>query len=330
MLAVLKYALSVLVTVLSVLFPSVYGAEETTKNEDCLLNFAVISDIHMTDETARRDILKLGLLDMQSFSEPFDALVLAGDMTDHANRPQYEMLAEAFEGTEPAEKIIMALGNHDTWNDEVNEKNGYPQSKKLFIEYNKKIADRKVSNVYYSTKVNGYTFIVMGSEADRTDAYISKKQLTWLESELKKADKGDKPIFVISHWPLAETHGLPLTWLDNPLFESKDELEADDGSLGDQNNKVRKILKKYDDVFLISGHLHNGASTNSIYGYSSVETHDGITSINLPSFMYLGSKSAPTNGVGFTVEVYKNEVVIRTRCFTSGAWYLQKEFTVEL
>ncbi len=332
MLGLVKSVLSVILSSLCFFFSPVFGnfaGDYSPKKDGCLLNFAVISDIHMTDETARRDMLALGLIDMQQAEAPLDALVLAGDMTDHANRSQYEMLESAFANYTPAENIIMAVGNHDTWCGDVEEEFEFSESKNLFIEYNKKIADRDVDNVYYSTTVNGYTFIMLSSEYNHTDAYISDSQLEWLDGELKKASKSGNPIFVVSHWPINGSHGLPLTWLDNPLTEDTKELEPDDGGFGAQSDQVEAILQKYENIFLISGHLHNGLAENSRFGYSSVEKRGNITSINLPSYMYMGIKGAPSNGLGFQFEVYENEVLIRARCFTAGVWYTKSEFSFE-
>ena len=86
--------------------------------KEILLNFAAISDIHMTDEFARMQVLKCGLWDMDHAASKLDALVLAGDLTDHGTVEQYENLAKAFEPYNPAGEIIMAVGNHDTWTDD--------------------------------------------------------------------------------------------------------------------------------------------------------------------------------------------------------------------
>ncbi len=331
MLTFVKSVVSILMSVLCFFFSPVFGdfaADFSPQKDDCKLNFAVISDIHMTDETARRDILALGLLDMQQADTPLDALVMSGDMTERASRVQYDMLESAFSMYTPAKNIIMAVGNHDTWCSDVEDEFEFEESKKLFIEYNKKIADRELDNVYYSTSVNGYTFIMMSSEYNHTDAYISDAQLEWLDAELAKASADGKPIFVVSHWPLAGTHGLPRTWLDNPLAGDVNELEPDEGGFGEQNDEVNSILQKYENVILISGHLHNGIANDSMYGYSSVEKVGKVTSVNLPSYMYLGMKGAVSNGLGFQFEVYENEVIIRARSFSAGIWYTQNEFSV--
>ena len=46
------------------------------------------------------------------------------------------------------------------------------------------------------------------------------------------------------HQPFAETHGLPEVWKT--------------GDMGEQNDEVRAVMEKYNNVFFINGHLHGG------------------------------------------------------------------------
>ena len=307
------------------LFGSFAGEDNfKVKNADEVkLNIAAVSDIHMTNEFARVQVLKCGLWDMDRAHDELDALILAGDLTDHGQVEEYENLAKAFEPYNPAGEIIMAVGNHDTWTDEDDR---YEPAKENFIKYSEVITGRALTQCYFTTEINGYTFIVMASEGTSTDADISDEQLVWLRAEMDKAAEKDLPIFVISHWPLAETHGLPETWGD-------DEPELLDGSFGDQNYEVEAILKDYDNVFMISGHVHNGfvnESQANVYGYASVESDGSFHSINLPSFMYMGIRGRVMNGCGYTLEVYEDEVLIRARSFTSGIWYTDYDVTIPL
>lgn len=321
--AFIKGLVAVIMSVLHFFFPLFgdFTAATVPVKEDCRLNFAAISDIHMTEEAARRDMLKFGLQDMDDSQHSLDALVCAGDLTDHGEKGEWELLEEAFADYTPAENIILALGNHDTWTDD-----GCDVSKEYFIEGNKTIADREIDNVYYSTKVNGYTFIVMGSEGDHTYATISDEQIIWLDKEMKKASEDGLPIFVISHWPINESHGLPETWGNkNP--------EPDDGGFGDESAQIEAVLKKYENVFLISGHLHNGAvndSQENVYNYVTVESDGSFHSVNLPSYMYLNARGRISNGTGISFEVYDEEVVLRTRSYSAGIWYTDYNFTIDL
>lgn len=303
-----------------------YAGEDNYKVQDAdevKLNFAAISDIHMTDEFARVQVLKCGLWDMDYAEDELDALVLAGDLTDHGLEEEYVNLAKAFEPYKPAKEILMAVGNHDTWTDEDDR---YEPAKENFIKYSKEITGRELTECYYTTEINGYTFIVMASEGTHTSATISDTQLKWLREEMDKASQKGLPIFVISHWPLAETHGLPESWGD-------EEPELLDGSFGDQNYEVEAILKDYENVFLISGHIHNGfvnEDQTDVYGYTSVESYGSLHSINLPSYMYMGIRGRVFNGLGYSIEVYEDEVVIRARSFTSGIWYTDYDVTIPI
>lgn len=323
--AFIRGLLSVILTVLNVFTGFIFGdftADTKPLYDDCKLNFAVLSDIHMTEETARADMLRFGLQDMQEFSSPLDLVVASGDLTDHGEPEEWANLEKAFADYTPAKNIILAQGNHDTWTSDDN----YALSRELFIEYNGKIAGREIDEVYYSTKVNGYTFIVLGSETDRTAAYISDTQLEWLEGEMEKASKDGLPIFVVSHWPINESHGLPEMWGD-------DEPEPDDGGLGDQSARVEEILKAYENVFMITGHIHSGFTKNGqegVYGYLSVESDGSFHSINLPQYMYMTIRGRIANGTGFVFEVYEDTVEIRARSYSAGVWYADYDYTIDL
>lgn len=325
MITFIRSILAVILSILGVGFSGIFGnfnADTTPLKEDCRLNFAVISDIHMTEETARRDMLRFGLEDMEKSTSQLDALVLSGDLTDHGEEAEWEMLKSAFSSYTPAKNIIMAQGNHDTWTED----DKYDLARTLFIKYNKEIADREIENEYYSTKINGYTFIVLASETDRTSAYMSDAQLLWLEAEMEKASADGLPVFVICHWPINQSHGLPTTWGD-------DEPEPDDGGIGDQSERVEGILKSYENVFYITGHIHSGfvkESQKDVYGYTSIESEGSFYSINLPQYMYMTLRGRIANGTGFNFEVYDNEVVIRARSYSAGVWYSDYSWTFEL
>lgn len=314
-----------ILTVLQLFFGSFFGdftAPTKPMQEDCKLNFAVISDVHMTEEKARADMLRFGLQDMQEFECPLDALILSGDITDHGEREEWENVASAFADYTPTKNIILAQGNHDTWTGD----DDYALSKEHFFEFNEKIAGRGIDNVYYSTKINGYTFIVLGSEADHTSQTVSDEQVAWLAEEMEKASEDGLPIFVINHWPINESHGLPETWGD-------DEPMPDDGGIGDKSAEVEKILKSYNNVFYITGHIHSGFTKpgqEDVYGYLSVESEGSFHSVNLPQYMYLTLRGRIANGTGFTFEVYEDKVEIRARSFSAGVWYTDYNWSFEL
>ncbi len=326
MIGIIKASLSFFMTFLS-LFTSVFFGDYAANTEpldpkSCNLNFAAISDIHMKDDGFRPLMLGFGLYDMENSDKTLDLLVAAGDLTDHGYEEEWTALEKAFSQYNPAKEIILAQGNHDTWTEDK----GYNLAREYFIKYNENITGRKTENEYYSAEVNGYTFIVLASETDRTAAYISDAQLAWLEAEMEKASQDGLPIFVVSHWPINQSHGLPETWGD-------EDMEPDDGGLGDQSDAVEAILKKYKNVFMITGHIHSGFSNDrqqETNGYVSVESDGSFHSINLPSYMYMTIRGRIANGTGFQFEVYDDRVEIRARSYSAGVWYTDYNSSIPL
>lgn len=314
-----------LTTLISFPFAGNISADFAPKDaENVKLTFATISDTHMKDSATRAFMMELGLADMENADYPLDALVHAGDITDHAYEEQWQKTADVFSKYNPAKNIILGVGNHDTWGSEEDDR--FPESQERFIKYGGQIMNRELDEVYYSAKVNGYTFVVMSSEDDGTDAYVSDEQLSWLDATMAEAAKDNLPIFIVFHQPLNGSHGLPRTWGD-------DEPEPMDGGIGEQSDKVEAILQKYKNVFYISGHIHNGIGdgfTSKAWGYKSIETIGNITSVNLPSYMYLGYRGQVMSGLGFVFEVYEDEVVIRARSYSSNVWYTSYDYTIEL
>lgn len=280
--------------------------------ENVKLNFATLSDIHLTDSFFRQAILELGLKDFANAKTKLDAVAFCGDNTDGGEKAQYDRLLRAVSKYDVADNILFANGNHDTWTEEGT----YGLAKTYFTYYASQITGMDIQNEYYSTKINGYTFIVLGSQWRLTAAYFTDEQLDWLANELESASADGKPIFIISHWPINGTHGLPYTFEGSTSDPTK-------GGMGINSDAVNEILQRYKNIFLISGHIHSGFS-NEPFGkfrdYSSIEKVGNVWSVNLPSFMYLTLRGHIMNGTGFVFEVYDNEVVIRARNYIFGTW----------
>lgn len=313
------------------------AADIARKEEDCGVSFAAISDIHLRGDNKLifQGMLELGLEDMARADDRLDAVAFVGDITDHGYIEQWDVFADAVSKYDFTDNKLIVVGNHDTWGPNREDfSNPVDGVKTTFIHYNKQIADRDITEMYYSTVINGYYFIALGSEYDDTCAYLSDAQLSWFAAEMAKAAATGLPIFVFLHQPINGTHGLPLNWELN-----KDD-PPDEGGIGDQSDGVLAILKKYDNVFYISGHIHGGfKNTYSAIGpdYTSVEyikndNGNPITLINLPSYMYFdfvhGGHMA--NGCGWVIEAYADHVLIRARNFAAGSWIKVYDERVDL
>ena len=134
MVFIIQKILSLITTLLLLVSWPVFGnfkKDSVPVNPDeCNLNFAAISDTHMKDEFIRQFMVELGLKGMEESDSRLDALVVSGDLTDHGEADEWSALAESFSKYDPADEIILACGNHDTWTDESFEK-----AKEHFIEY---------------------------------------------------------------------------------------------------------------------------------------------------------------------------------------------------
>ena len=140
---------------------------------------------------------------------------------------------------------------------------------------------------------------------------VTKNELLGLEKTLEKYK--DRKVIILQHFPLLETRS---QWLQTAKTE-----------------EYENLLKKYKNVFLISGHIHNGFSndaTSDFYGFNSVDSDGSFHSINLPSYMYMTIRGRVANGTGFQFEVYEDRVEIRARSYSADVWYTDYNYTIPL
>ena len=292
------------------------------KNAEALqLSFAAFSDSHLAgdEDSARVKVLYQGLRNLDG---RVDAIVAVGDMTDRGEREQYETFYRCVKKEVTSSKFIAAVGNHDTWTTGKDEENPTYEFLRAYNGY----SGKNLTEAYYTEEVKGYTFIVLATEADNTSAYLSEKQISWLDSELEKATEGGKPAFVLCHWPLDGTCG-------------QMEIDPEHG-MGAQSAEIQAVLEKYKNVFYFSGHIHSGLRgelSNKIFGHQSVETINGVHYINLPSFMFPNTRSLTTGnggnilpGCGYIAEVYENDVVLRASNYPLGFYMPVYEKTIDL
>lgn len=287
---------------------------EAKDPDEVRLNFAAISDVHMKKDLVRYIKFGMGLSDMACSMTDIDALITAGDTTEHGEEEHFEKLYGILGRVKFTDNYIIASGNHDTWSD-----SGFEKSRENFVGAYNAFTGSGIDKLYYSKEVKGYTFAVLGTEENiGVEASISQTQLDWLDTTLAAATSDGKPAFVVCHQPLKDTHGLPEVWGES--------------SVGNQSVGLKAIMKKYDNVFYITGHLHNGLN-NSEDGpetYDSVESDGTLHMINLPCFMYNVSRGSKLSGSGLQFEVYDDCVVVRARNYLSSLWLSEFEYSFEL
>ncbi len=285
------------------------------------LVFATVADPQVSNYMfGRYQSFQEACIDLRN-AERLDAIVGVGDIAENGLAEEYQL---AYDELAPIDaRFIMATGNHDI------RLRAYSQSTSRFYKFidelngEETIADRVYSEgkFAYSEKVNGYKFIVMGSDkTEFEEAYISPEQLEWLDNEIA-TEKG-KPVFVVLHQPLKLTHNLPTTWGNGTNKEA--------GSVGDQNDEIKAVLAKHANnstVVLITGHLHAGFSQ---YSYQKIE---GFHSINVPALSIEnkdGEEGGNGSGLTYIVEVYKNEILLRARNCRTGEWLTKWDTRIAL
>lgn len=292
--------------------------------KNCRLFVAVIADVHMRWEDYRMRRLSHGLFDMEHSERRLDALVVAGDITDHGETMSWRRTKEVFDKYEPAEKLIITLGNHDTWTTMPDpDEDGYGFAKDLFLSYVEKLTGEREDKVYFTKDVCGYKFICLGSETSECDGSISDEQIGWCDLQLAEAAKDGKPVFVINHQPFLYTHGLPWT-------ASRDKNPAPDaGGLKYGGDALKAVLRKYKNVIYISGHSHMGLST-ARSKHPTFEDVGGFYSLNLPCYMFPNHDGFPNPGYGYVIEGYDDRILLRCRSFRNGAWAPWYNYRIDL
>ena len=283
---------------------SAYTADD---EERVLLNVAVVSDLHTNGWTLHErnvNLLKL-FRGIAKSSTPLDALVLPGDLTEQAMQGEYATLFYALKAAGLTENVLPATGNHDIRG--IMGVNDFSKSMRNYFAFCETVGIQ-TDKSYWATNIEGFTFIVLGSETEEKDsAYLSPMQLLWLDETLYTAEKTGRPVFLICHQPLAHTNNVDTAW---PVG----------GTVGDQSDALEAILKKHTDsglpVVYISGHLHKDFNAHSF------ERYGNLYCLNLPSAQFSGGK-------GVMLEVYSDRILLRARNFISGEW-LANVYTVTL
>ena len=261
------------------------------------VNLAIVAfaDTHIRPTGISPYNFECALDDIENSDVDFDAFLIAGDLSELGDDISYELMWDALDKTE-IDNILLATGNHDV-------RVVYDLRTEQIIDKTNSFLGTEIDKPYYSYDINGYTFIVMGSDSRLFEkAVISDEQLAFIDAELERATKDGKPAFVMCHQPLENTHGLPEVWKN--------------GGIGEQSEKVREILVKYKNVFFLNGHLHDGVYENSL---EILDEEKGVYSVNLPAFGKendYGKFLQP--GLGTYFEIYDDEVVFTARDFRAG------------
>lgn len=269
---------------------------EAIQNDEPVLQFPVLSDVHISGEPQHQELFKRALNDMQMLAPKYNAIVFLGDNTNMGTEQQYNDFMRILKSySSPSAEKIIAIGNHDYW------EGLYSPVGLDAAKYQKRFVDMTGmpaadSKVYYDKWINNYHFITLGSEGfpvagDDDYALISEEQYQWLEEKLAENTQSDKPIFVFLHQPI-----------DYTVYGSEE------WGAGFTDNRLKSILNQYPQVILFSGHSHyliNHPRTIFQEGFTMVNS--GAVANGYTELGYHGTSQ------GLLVNVFTNRVEIIAR-----------------
>lgn len=298
------------------------------------VKFQVISDFQINKNNPQSSVQTDGEKHLAGvFSDiakinPEGFTFVVGDMADTGHRNEYEKIEQelARSGLNRT-SIYYTIGNHDYYG-YSNDTSGTAAAQKLFEEYAGK-AVSGLDKVYYSVKLSGYTYIVLGSEQNEEGlhAVLSETQLSWFEKTLEDAVKSDssKPVFVFLHQSLKETVA--------GSFDG----QGWDGISSKSVDKYRSILQKYSkNIILFNGHSHwTLDSDGTMHAYNA--GGDNLpAAFNTASTAYLWTSYYVKGGEylegsqGYYIRLYDDKMIVMGRDFLKGKYIPSAIFVVPL
>ena len=265
--------------------------------------FNAISDLHIQ---SRNDSMLFNAHLKKTLNIIYNSnskgIFAVGDLINFGKEKEYQFLQTIIESVENKNNIALypAIGNHEYMYFAT-----YEEPLGYFKKYH------KLDSHYYSVEIEGYKFIVLGTDTISNYGVMNNEQLNWLEGELDSVDDNN-PVFIMLHQPLKDT-------VDGTLNTKYG--QTDYGFM-QSNDKLREIFKKHPNAFIFTGHSHHTLDGDLPVLY----TNDDATFINCGSNSYLtqyvGSEHQNEIGgaEGLFVEVYDAYVLIRGKEFCYNKW----------
>lgn len=269
---------------------------EFEEPEKVKLSFACAADTHLINKESATVNLNNLFCDVKNAKNKFDAVLMAGDLTEYGRKCEYRRFFNVFDKYKDEFKLFVTMGNHDV-------RLQYGRNQKIIMKKAEEYLNIKTNGKsFYSYNINGYTFIVIGTEKRVLEkAHITQEQMDFLDNELARGTKDGKPVFVMCHQAFAETHGLPEVWKT--------------GDMGEQSDQVRAVMEKHRNVIFLNGHLHGGVFEKT---FEVLNGENNVVSLSIPGYRKENNFGITDCGVGYYGEVYEDKVIFTARDFEKG------------
>lgn len=263
-------------------------------NEKSYLQMELLSDLHIAFP---RQNAKLEAALEDIWKRKVRHVAICGDLTN--NGYPFQMKQVLTQLQEFPIHILPALGNHDLYNLFSRTQN------RIHPEY-RKLLPRHAESIYFDRFVEGIHFYILNSERpSKNDMILTKKQVDWLLNGLKQDDK-NKPVCIIAHQPLQDTHVM-----------------SEDHTGTQQHLQVDMLKDVHPHIIFISGHLHNS------FALCEVLARRNLFLINLPSFVRIEHGDSQDQ-IGFQLRFYADFLYLRTRDYKNRCWIVSHEYILDM
>lgn len=263
-------------------------------NEKSYLQMELLSDLHIAFP---RQNAKLEAALEDIWKRKVRHVAICGDLTN--NGYPFQMKQVLTQLQEFPIHILPALGNHDLYNLFSRTQN------RIHPEY-RKLLPRHAESIYFDRFVEGIHFYILNSERpSKNDMILTKKQVDWLLNGLKQDDK-NKPVCIIAHQPLQDTHVM-----------------SEDHTGTQQHLQVDMLKDVHPHIIFISGHLHNS------FALCEVLARRNLFLINLPSFVRIEHGDSQDQ-IGFQLRFYADFLYLRTRDYKNRRWIVSHEYILDM
>lgn len=278
---------------------------ELVRPEKGIVEFDVLSDVHIR-QNSDTEANSAHLIDaLNNINEMFPdtlGVMNCGDFSDYGEEGQaaeYFSILKRFGGKIP--EFMTALGNHD-----VRWRSGWPEIYERYMRHNADYMGDTDGKVYYDKWLGGYHFLVLNTEWDLKDrAYISDAQIQWLDEKVAENASDDKPVFILLHQAMRDTY-----------------FNSNDWSVGVQDHEIKEVLRKYPNVILFTGHIHNGLGACDV-----IETDYGAM-VDVPSFYYNDGGGQARGQIGYHVTVYEDRVQLSMYDYRDDVFLPEYDHTI--
>jgi len=194
-----------------------------------ILRMLVISDVHIKTAKLTEAIQSTWAYAQTQQYKGFDAVIIAGDLTDNGTDDELSSVMNAYKNAVAATgqniTLITCMGNHEFGN-----KTHTAEENTQYIERFEKHVGHKATQEF---DIKGIKFLALSPDNHAGD-YTTATNFAM--GKLKTYDK-EKPIFVIQHYPFSNT-----------VFGSEDSKSS---------SILMETVSKYKNVVDLSGHSHS-------------------------------------------------------------------------